>query len=1395
MALYDDRLQQMTEGKTLQQWIADTARKFDLPVDVFTRQLWQESRFDPQAVSPAGARGIAQLMPGTAQELGVTDPSDIPSSVEAAGRYLAQQRDRFGGDLNWGLAAYNAGPGNVQKWRAQGLTPEQIPFPETRSYVEKLGNLRGMGGGTPPTGMPAAPGGFSVASWAAQNLAPVDAPTEPTSGSWTEKLAGPALRVGLPVAGGIVGTALGGPVGMAIGAGLGGALGSAGAQRIEEPNEEISLPEVGIDALLSAIPSPLGGMAGKAGTSLAKRLALTGLEGAAISEADLYAKKALEGRLPSVEEALGAGGMGAAFGAGVGTPLSYLGRTRPTLEPPPRVETPTPDASTLLSPPARTQILEEILPQLEGGSATPALSADEAVPALARLRAQRGTAGKFERPGLMEEGAPPSYSEYVDNPPALEPPPTRMVEATAFTPAEWASGSTQATGEAPPPERFFDVATNRLLQYVKRAAAKMARADQNEPWAQALENVTYAGRGSNNPMERFQRVAYAVGREMPAENFTFVKSPSGKEVLLTSGKEGLSLPYQTADVYVVPERAIPSTQNLVRKLQEASGKFDAPHKVMEFLKAGRRGDVDDILGLYRHDFDTLWSLWEDDFVRNAEGMLELAPGATPDYLFDKAYISLLGHEGGGPHVGWSTMVGHGPMGRKDFTAPEAESFYRQKLDELYKAKEGELTNLYEKANSLREADPKQADAVYASAKSITDALENEALRLTKKEFPASTLIRPEGGSSVWDQFPSERADLKGEAENVMVRVIPAIKEAIEEAGIRSPGVARMYREAIEKGLEVAPGGGGLNPPPRVMPSGGETPQPKTPKPPTMTETAMEILNMPRATATSMDLSMALRQGLVATARHPIMALKNLGGAIKSAASKANYEALEAPLRDDPEFSFMVDKAGLSFSDIARKPEDAYYGSRMIRRLFEKAGAAHLDPIFASERAFTYFLNKMRFDVMKSSLRSMESLGIPTKRIVITKKGKPVEVPTDTTKKLARWTNTITGHGNYPKGGVVGTVLQGAQNLLNTVFFSPRLVISRLESLNMAANPVQWVKTFNTYAKDAPSKQAALELLLKHQGLDMAAAAGAVGLLTTGAAAALDADVEMDPRSSDFLQLRKGTTRIDLTGGFRPYFVAGARLLSGETKPQFGDARQQNRVDTLEQFGRSRFSPLMTTAYDMLNGYTYQGEDYWGPWRQVYDGTAELTPQLAQELMTTATERVGDAAMPMLIRDLWQAGKEDPVLAAAVALPAFLGAGLNTHGLKDGISLDLYEAFKEGQISPVGRKSTVKIPGVKSLTGENVSAPLPWRSQQLLQERIDKPFYERLSEFTRDERFKSLPPLGKHLILKTLMVQFATMRSKMAVGLVPGPLMEETLQEAMTVPEGLQEPPLLAAQER
>jgi len=111
---------------------AAAARRHGLDPGLVLAVVGVESAFEPRAVSPRGARGLMQLMPGTATSLGVADAFDPAQNLEAGARHLQSLVGRYAGDLPRALAAYNAGAGAVDRF---GGVP---PYRETRDYVRKV---------------------------------------------------------------------------------------------------------------------------------------------------------------------------------------------------------------------------------------------------------------------------------------------------------------------------------------------------------------------------------------------------------------------------------------------------------------------------------------------------------------------------------------------------------------------------------------------------------------------------------------------------------------------------------------------------------------------------------------------------------------------------------------------------------------------------------------------------------------------------------------------------------------------------------------------------------------------------------------------------------------------------------------------------------------------------------------------------------------------------------------------------------------------------------------------------------------------------------------------------------------------------------------------------------
>lgn len=336
------------------------------------------------------------------------------------------------------------------------------------------------------------------------------------------------------------------------------------------------------------------------------------------------------------------------------------------------------------------------------------------------------------------------------------------------------------------------------------------------------------------------------------------------------------------------------------------------------------------------------------------------------------------------------------------------------------------------------------------------------------------------------------------------------------------------------------------------------------------DAGVEIVNIPRALISSMDMSAPFRQGVLFVARKPKQFFKAFVTMPKQFGSQRIFDETMYTIQRGQRFKGMQ-QAGLEFTDITGQAIG--YGAKEERFM---SNFATRFPIVgrlvkASERAYVGFLNKLRADVWDDIARQYEKNGIT------------IQSDPEVYEGLARFINTFTGRGKLPAS------IEGAAPALNGVLFSPRLMASRLSALNPA---------FYAKLPDPVRKEAAKAMLSF-----VATGLGVVSLASLHP----DADVSTDPTSSDFGKIRIGNARWDIWGGFQQYVRVASQILLQETTSAtsgkkydvggFGFKGMQkssyggkNQLELAWQFIQGKFAPTTALVADLMRGQTLVGED-------------------------------------------------------------------------------------------------------------------------------------------------------------------------------------------------------------
>jgi len=455
---------------------------------------------------------------------------------------------------------------------------------------------------------------------------------------------------------------------------------------------------------------------------------------------------------------------------------------------------------------------------------------------------------------------------------------------------------------------------------------------------------------------------------------------------------------------------------------------------------------------------------------------------------------------------------------------------------------------------------------------------------------------------------------------------------------------------------------------------------------------INVINIPRTIMSSLDLSAPLRQGIFLINRKEFW--KSWGHMLKSFGSEKVYQESLAEIRARPSFDLM-EKAGLYIADVDNeltKREEA----------FMSGFAARLPGVRQSERAYLGFLNKVRADVFDTILKQSQEAGVDLKEGA---KG---------LKDIGNFINNATGRGSIKH-------IDESMPILNALFFSPRLIASRLQMLN-------------------PFYYAKLSPVVRKEALKSAMTLGALAMTIGALAEAGGASVESDPRSSDFMKIRTGDTRYDILGGFGQYITLGARLMTNEKKTGSGEIKkygskfgEENRLDAIEKFFENKFSPVASFVADYFRGTDAVGKEF------------------------KAEEGAAKRMVPLFLQDAYEITKEQGLLkGAAMAAPGLFGVGTQTYSddrggaeVKNRYTDD--PAFKEIQrlggdknIVSVGDKNDAKTLGIPELEETQLKEYRDYSAELIsaaTKEAMETPEWQQSSD---EEKVKWVKQIGKDM---------------------------------------------------
>jgi len=476
---------------------------------------------------------------------------------------------------------------------------------------------------------------------------------------------------------------------------------------------------------------------------------------------------------------------------------------------------------------------------------------------------------------------------------------------------------------------------------------------------------------------------------------------------------------------------------------------------------------------------------------------------------------------------------------------------------------------------------------------------------------------------------------------------------------------------------------------------------------------MNALNLPRSIMSSLDFSAPLRQGVFLVGRKEFY--NNLGRMFKAFGSERVYQEMMESIKARPSYK-MMKNSGLSVSDL-----DGNFTTREEAFMSQWAEKIPVlgKGIRASERAYSGFLNMLRADTFDTLVTKFKEANPES------------EFDDKRLSDLAGFINNATGRGKMLRD------LEAAAPMLNAIFFSPRLIASRVNLLN----PAYYIK---------------LDPMVRKEAVKSLLAFGTIAATIAGLFAANDDwNVETDPRSSDFMKLRTGDTRYDILGGFGQYITLGSRLATNETKTTLGEVKElgkqlgdKNRLDVLLTFLENKGSPVTTYVMDYLRGKNAIGEPFDQTWKIP---ATEVSPSF--ELRKAEISRF----IPLFLQDAVSLMNEKGVAkGAAMAAPAVFGVGVQNYGdnnggtaLKDRYSSDptvqeIQRLAGDKDIVSTGDRGDAKEYGLDKLSDEQIKQYRDYSAELIIAATKEAMATEEWQQSTDEERKDWVSTIGKDM---------------------------------------------------